>query len=352
MDIIEVEEENVAAMNLRFPPAKPSGKVVLNARNMTKKYGARTIIDNQSVEIDRGDKIAFIGKNGMGKTTFSRMLVGDVAYDSGEVELGYNVTVGYYAQHAADTIDPNDTVLEVVDRVAVGEIRTRLRDLLGCFLFKGDDVFKKVKVLSGGEKSRLALCRMILEPRNFLVMDEPTNHLDMLSKEILQNALKHYEGTVVVVSHDRDFLRGLTNKIFEFTKEGIKVHLDDIDKYLEKKNLEDMRAMELEKGKDKEAKVKAQSQPKDQKPANSQPSPDNSKEISRIKKALGQAEQQIEKLEKEIELIDNQLKIPDHYNKLTADPNFFINYDGLKKQLDAEMQKWENLGAELENASK
>jgi ATP-binding cassette subfamily F protein 3 len=144
MDIIEVEEENVAAMNLRFPPAKPSGKVVLNARNMTKKYGTRTIIDNQTIEIDRGDKIAFIGKNGMGKTTFSRMLVGDVAYDAGEVELGYNVTVGYYAQHAADTIDGNDTVLEVVDRVAVGDVRAKLRDLLGCFLFKGTVGWRKI----------------------------------------------------------------------------------------------------------------------------------------------------------------------------------------------------------------
>jgi ATP-binding cassette subfamily F protein 3 len=353
MDIIEVEEENVATMNLRFPPAKPSGKVVLNARNMTKKYGTRTIIDNQTIEIDRGDKIAFIGKNGMGKTTFSRMLVGDVAYDAGEVELGYNVTVGYYAQHAADTIDGNDTVLEVVDRVAVGDVRAKLRDLLGCFLFKGDDVFKKVKVLSGGEKSRLALCRMILEPRNFLVMDEPTNHLDMLSKEILQNALMNYEGTVVVVSHDRDFLRGLTNKIFEFTKEGIKVHLDDIDAYLEKKNLDDMRAMEMEKSKDKEAKAKTQSPAKDAKTATSHQSPATSdKEISRIKKALGISEQTIEKLEKEIELIDNQLKIPDHYQKLTADPNFFTNYEGLKKQLDSEMQKWESLGAELEKAGK
>ena len=349
MDIIEVEEENVAAMNLRFPPAKPSGKVVLNARNMTKKYGERTIIDNQTIEIDRGDKIAFIGKNGMGKTTFSRMLVGDVDYDAGEVELGYNVTVGYYAQHAADTIDGNDTVLEVVDRVAVGDIRAKLRDLLGCFLFKGDDVFKKVKVLSGGEKSRLALCRMILEPRNFLVMDEPTNHLDMLSKEILQDALKNYEGTVVVVSHDRDFLRGLTNKIFEFTKEGIKVHLDDIDAFLEKKNLEDMRALETERGKDKEAKAKNQAKETKAAPANSQQSTANSdKEISRIKKAIGISEQNIEKLEKEIALIDDQLKIPDHYQKLTADPKFFINYEATKKQLDAEMKKWEELGAELE----
>jgi len=195
---------------------------------------------------------------------------------------------------------------------------------------------------------------MILEPRNFLVMDEPTNHLDMLSKEILQSALKHYEGTVVVVSHDRDFLRGLTNKIFEFTKEGIKVHLDDIDAFLEKKNLDDMRALESEKSKNQESRAKSQEpKAKSQSTANGQQATAaNDKEINRIKKALGQSEQTIEKLEKEIELIDNQLKLPDHYQKLTADPNFFTNYDGLKKQLDAEMQKWESLGAELEKASR
>ena len=184
-------------------------------------------------------------------------------------------------------------------------------------------------------------------------MDEPTNHLDMLSKEILQSAMKHYEGTVVVVSHDRDFLRGLTNKIFEFTKEGIKVHLDDIDAFLEKKNLEDMRALESEKSKDKEARAKAQEpKAKIQDTNTKQQAPDNSKEINRIKKALGISEQTIEKLEKEIELIDNHLKIPDHYQKLSADPQFFVNYEGLKKQLEAEMQKWENLGAELEKAGK
>jgi ATP-binding cassette subfamily F protein 3 len=185
------------------------------------------------------------------------------------------------------------------------------------------------------------------------VMDEPTNHLDMLSKEILQSALKHYEGTVVVVSHDRDFLSGLTNKIFEFTKEGIKVHLDDINAFLEKKNLEDMRALESEKSKDKEARAKNQ-EPKAKalNTDNKHPATDNSKEISRIKKALGISEQTIEKLEKEIELIDNQLKIPDHYNKLTADPNFFKNYEATKKLLDAEMQKWEGLGVELEKAEK
>jgi ATP-binding cassette subfamily F protein 3 len=217
MDRIEVEEEDVSGMNLRFPAAQASGKTVLVAKNIVKRYNDKPVINNQSVQIDRGDKIAFVGKNGMGKTTFSRMLVNDLKMDSGEVELGHNVTIGYYAQHAADSMDGNDTVLDVVDRVAVGDIRTKLRDLLGCFLFKGDDVFKKVKVLSGGEKGRLALCKMILEPRNFLVMDEPTNHLDMLSKEILKNALNAFEGTIIIVSHDRDFLHGLTTKTFEFT---------------------------------------------------------------------------------------------------------------------------------------
>jgi ATP-binding cassette, subfamily F, member 3 len=354
MAIIEVEEEDVAAMNLRFPPSKPSGKVALTATHMTKKYGDRAVIDDQSVEIMRGDKIAFIGKNGMGKTTFSRMLVGDLAYDSGTVEEGYNVTLGYYAQHAADNMDGNDTVLDVVDRVAVGDVRAKLRDLLGCFLFKGDEVFKKVKVLSGGEKSRLALCRMILEPRNMLVMDEPTNHLDMLSKEILKNALINYEGTVIVVSHDRDFLQGLTNKIYEFTKEGIKEHLDDIEAFLAKKNLEDMRALESEKTKSQEAKKGQDTKVKNQATNNNatvsttkQPTADNTKELNRLKKLLGQQEIQIAKLEEQIGSIDSQLKDSAQYTKLAADPSFFTKYEDLKKQLDTEMNKWEETGAAL-----
>lgn len=243
MEIIEVEIEDASAMNLKFPPAQASGKLVVDAKDIVKKFGEKTVINKQSVMIDRGDKIAFVGKNGMGKTTFSRMLVGDLGFDSGEVTLGHNVTVGYYAQHAADSMDGNDTVLDVVDRVATGDIRTKLRDMLGCFLFKGDDVYKKVKVLSGGEKGRLALCKMILEPRNLLVMDEPTNHLDLLSKEILKNAIKQFEGTVILVSHDRDFLQGLTNKAFEFTKDGIKEHIGDINDFLEKKQMEDMRLL-------------------------------------------------------------------------------------------------------------
>jgi ATP-binding cassette subfamily F protein 3 len=341
MDIIEVDEENVAAMNLRFPAAQPSGKVVMTAKNIVKKFGNKTVINNQSVQIDRGDKIAFVGKNGMGKTTFSRILVGDLNFDSGTIEPGYNVSIGYYAQHAADSMDGNDTVLDVVDRVAVGDIRTKLRDLLGCFLFKGDDVFKKVKVLSGGEKGRLALCKMILEPRNLLVMDEPTNHLDMLSKEILKNALNMFEGTLIIVSHDRDFLHGLTNKTFEFTKDGIKEHLGDINDFLEKKQMEDMRMLAK---RDEEKKSESKVQKTESKSAENSK---RDKELKKIKSDLEKCENKIEELETTIKALDEKLQDAEQFQQITKDPDFFGNYDKLKKQLEAEMEKWEQLSAQL-----
>lgn len=340
MDIIEVDEENVAAMNLRFPPSQASGKVAMTAKNITKAYGDKMVINNQSVQIDRGEKIAFVGKNGMGKTTFSRMMVGDLAFDKGEIEPGYNVTIGYYAQHAADSMDGNDTVLDVVDRVAVGDIRTKLRDLLGCFLFKGDDVFKKVKVLSGGEKGRLALCKMILEPRNFLVMDEPTNHLDMLSKEILKKALNQFEGTVIIVSHDRDFLSGLTTKTLEFTKQGIKEHLGDINDFLAKKQLEDVRLLSK---RDEEKKI-------DTKKVEAKPVADNKdreKEQKKIKADLDKCEKRIEELEATIKGLDAKLQDANQFQELSKDPEFFANYDKLKKQLEAEMEKWEELSGKV-----
>ncbi len=333
MERIEVEEDKVFAMNLRFPVAQPSGKLVITADKLSKSFGPKRVIQEQSVEIYRGEKVAFIGKNGMGKTTYSRMMIGDIPFDQGEVTLGHNVTVGYYAQHAADTIDGNDTVLDVVDKVAVGDIRTKLRDLLGCFLFTGDDVYKKVKVLSGGEKSRLALCRLILEPRNFLVLDEPTNHLDLVSKEILKNAVKNFEGTVLVVSHDRDFLSGLTTKLFEFTPEGIKEHLDGIDEFLEKKNVENMRAFEkVEKPVAQKQEAKAEDT-----------SADKDKEAQRVKKQIGQLEQKIEKLEKSIAEYDEQLQNPQQYAILTADTQFFTKYENLKKELETTMAEWERL---------
>ncbi|MFM2307799.1 MAG: hypothetical protein RLZZ367_2468 [Bacteroidota bacterium] len=337
MERVEVEEEDASAMNLRFPPAQASGKVVLVAENISKSYGEKKVITNQSFQIDRGDKIAFVGKNGMGKTTLTRILVDGLSHE-GTFTLGHNVTVGYYAQHAADSMDPMNTVLDTVDRVAVGDIRTKLRDMLGCFLFKGEDVFKKVKVLSGGEKGRLALCKMILEPRNFLVLDEPTNHLDIMSKEILKNAIKQFEGTVIIVSHDRDFLHDLTTKTFEFTKDGIKQHIGDINDFLEKKQVEDMRLLAK---KDEVKKPEVKTQKVEEK------KPDPAKDTKKIKAEIEKSEKKIADLEGQIADLDKKLQDSNQFAELNKDPNFFSNYESLKKQLEAEMANWEKLSEQL-----
>jgi len=343
MDIIEVEEENLSAMNLRFPHAQASGKTVVEAKHISKSFGEKVVIKDQSFQIERGEKIAFVGKNGMGKTTLTRILVDGLQHE-GKFTLGHNVTVGYYAQHAADSMDVNDTVLEVVDRVATGDMRTKLRDMLGAFLFKGDDVFKKVKVLSGGEKGRLALCKMILEPRNFLVLDEPTNHLDIMSKEILKSALNQFEGTIIIVSHDRDFLHALTNKTYEFTKDGIKEHLGDINEFLEKKQLEDMRMLakkdEVKKPEPTKATAKADAKTNEDKK-------DKEKETKKLKTDIEKCEKRIAELEGQIADLDQKLQDPKQFQELTQKPDFYKGYDDLKKQLDAEMTKWEQLSEAL-----
>ena len=339
MDIIEVEEEDASAMNLRFPHSQASGKTVVEAKHITKAFGEKMVINNQTFNIDRGEKIAFVGKNGMGKTTLTRIMVDGLDHE-GTLKFGHNVTVGYYAQHAADSMDGNDTVLEVVDRVATGDIRTKLRDMLGCFLFKGDDVFKKVKVLSGGEKGRLALCKMILEPRNFLVLDEPTNHLDMMSKEILKNALKQFEGTMVIVSHDRDFLHDLSTKTFEFTKDGIKEHIGGINEFLEKKQLEDMRMLakkdEVKKPEPKAKAPEANNNTAEQKK-------EKEKEAKKLKADIEKCETKIAELELEVATLDKKLQDPIQFQELVKDTNFYTNYDQLKKRLEAEMARWEKL---------
>lgn len=237
-------------------------------------------------------------------------------------------------------MDGNDTALDVVDRVAVGDIRTKLRDMLGCFLFKGEDVFKKVKVLSGGEKGRLALCKMILEPRNFLVLDEPTNHLDIVSKEILKNAIRQFEGTVVIVSHDRDFLHNLTTKTFEFTKQGIKEHIGDINDFLEKKQMEDMRLLAK---RDEEKKVEVKTQKTETKPFENS----RDKDLKKVKSELDKCEKKIEELEATIKSLDEKLQNAEQFQQITKDPQFFGNYDKLKKQLEAEMENWEVLSKQL-----
>ncbi|MES2620068.1 MAG: ABC-F family ATP-binding cassette domain-containing protein [Bacteroidota bacterium] len=343
MDRVEVEEEDASAMNLKFPGAQASGKTVVEAKHISKSFGEKKVIVDQSFQIDRGEKIAFVGKNGMGKTTLTRILVDGLNHE-GTFTLGHNVTVGYYAQHAADSMDGKDTVLEVVDRVATGDIRTKLRDMLGAFLFKGDDVFKKVKVLSGGEKGRLALCKMILEPRNFLVLDEPTNHLDMMSKEILKNAVKQFEGTVIIVSHDRDFLHDLTTKTFEFTREGIKQHIGDINDFLAKKQVEDMRLL-AKKDEVKKPEVKSKTQ---ENTVSADKSKEKEKEVKKLKTDIEKSEKKISELETQISNTDKKLLNSEQYTLLTKDPNFFSNYELLKKQLESEMKNWESLSAQLE----
>ena len=233
MDIIEVEEMDKSAIHFKFPPAPHSGKVVVEANDLTKKYDEKIVLDKISFAVNKGEKIAFVGKNGEGKTTLSRVIVGEIPY-IGEMKLGHQVIIGYFAQNQAAMLDGEKTVFETIDDVAVGDIRPKIRAILGGFLFGAEEIDKKVKVLSGGEKSRLALAKLLLTPVNLLVLDEPTNHLDMQSKDILKNALLQFEGTLIVVSHDRDFLQGLTDKVYEFKRRHIKEYIGDVYDFLRK----------------------------------------------------------------------------------------------------------------------
>ncbi|MGB4928780.1 MAG: ABC-F family ATP-binding cassette domain-containing protein, partial [Chitinophagales bacterium] len=241
---IEVDDEETATIHFYFPKPQRSGKTVVTGKKVSKTYDVKLILDEIDFEINRGDKIAFVGKNGEGKSTLSKIIAGLEKY-TGEMELGHNVNLGYYAQNQAETLSGDDTVFDTIDKVAAGEMRSHIRTLLGAFLFGGEASFKKVKVLSGGEKSRLAMCKLLLEPYNLLVLDEPTNHLDMRSKDVLKNALNNFEGTVIVVSHDRDFLKGITNRVFEFKDKKIKEHIGDIYDYLEAKKISSLAELEL-----------------------------------------------------------------------------------------------------------
>ena len=244
LERIEIDLEDKAALAVKFPPAPRSGQVVFEAKEAKIGYGTKVIVDNVNVIVERGEKIAFVGRNGEGKTTLMRVITGELEPISGSAKLGYNVDMGYFAQNQEDVLDKNDTVEGTLDKIAVGEIRTKLRDILGAFLFKGEDVDKKVAVLSGGERARLAMAKLILKPYNLLALDEPTNHMDLLSKDILKQALQRYDGTLIIVSHDRDFLDGLVNKIYEFKDGRVKEHLGGVNDFLERKRLENLTDLE------------------------------------------------------------------------------------------------------------
>ena len=341
---IEIDEDDNAAMRFRFPEPPRAGAVVVESSNLSKSYGPKHVLDNLEFEIARGEKIAFVGKNGEGKSTLSRILAGLENY-GGTLNLGYNVHIGYHAQNQADVLNGEKTVFQTIDDEAAGEMRTKVRALLGAFLFSGESVDKKVKVLSGGEKSRLALAKLLLEPINFLIMDEPTNHLDMRSKEILKDALLNYTGTLVIVSHDRDFLQGLTQKVFEFRNKGVKEHIGDVYEYLKSRKIENLSELEKKKKDAKDAKeevVAVKEVPK----LSFEEKKQLDREINKLEKQISNSETRIEELEKKKTDTENKLSDPANLDKQTQ---LLAMYEADKKELDKEMKKWEDAIAELEN---
>ena len=348
LEIVEVDEGDNSAIRFTFPPAARAGKVVVEANNLKKSYGEKVIFSKIDYMIERQEKIAFVGRNGEGKSTMMKLIAGIEKYD-GTLTTGHNVDIGYYAQNQAEEMDPNKTVFQTIDDIAVGEIRKNVRSLLGSFLFGGDDVDKKVKVLSGGEKARLAMCKLLLHPYNLLLLDEPTNHLDMRSKDVLKNALLKYDGTMIVVSHDRDFLQGLTNKVFEFKNGSIKPHIGDVNEYLNNRKI--VALSELEK------KEKVSVQPNNSIPKNDSSNADRElkkqkeNELKQLQNKISKSESEISKLEIEIKNFDDKLLDPEQYNAIMKDADAFAKYEALKKTLEAEMKKWEDLQEQIEKIS-
>ncbi|WP_295960113.1 ribosomal protection-like ABC-F family protein [uncultured Alistipes sp.] len=344
LDRIEIEEEDLATLNIKFPPAPRSGQIVAEINDAGMSFGAKHVFSGANFIIEKGDKIALVGRNGEGKTTLARMLVGQLAPTEGAVRLGANVNIGYYAQNQDDLMDGEFTVYDTLDRVAVGDIRTRLRDILGAFLFRGEDIDKKVKVLSGGERARLAMARMMLEPRNLLVLDEPTNHMDMRSKDILKNAIMKYDGTVVVVSHDREFLDGMVQKIYEFRNGGVREYLGGIYYFLEKRKLESLQEIER---RDAPVKSEVSAAPKPDAAVSGKLSYEQRKEQEKLLRKLRRA---VETIEAELAGIEKQIAAYDAKFAAAAeyDETDFKAYNELKARYDHQMHEWEKASYELE----
>ncbi|HEY4786275.1 MAG TPA: ATP-binding cassette domain-containing protein [Bacteroidales bacterium] len=339
---IEVDEEDNTAINIKFPPAPRSGTIVVEAKNASKSYGNKVILNEIDFVIERGEKVAFVGKNGEGKSTFIKMIMRQLDF-TGHCKTGHNVAVGYFAQNQDELMDENITVLDTIDQVAVGDIRTKIRDLLGAFLFRGEDVDKKVKVLSGGERSRLAMVKLMLQPVNLLVLDEPTNHLDMRSKDILKQALISYDGTLIVVSHDREFLDGLVDKVYEFRDHKIKEHLGGIYEFLQKRKLENLAELE------KKSKPVVEQTPKESTGVKTDylEKKELDKAIRKVNQQILASEQRIEQLEKELAAITEMLSNPDRIEK-GKEEKLYLRHGEVEKLLTAEMITWEQWNAELE----
>jgi ATP-binding cassette subfamily F protein 3 len=341
MDVVQIDDQDKSAMHFKFPPAPHSGKVTLELNNVSKSYGEKNILNNINLLIPRGEKIAFVGRNGEGKSTLSKIIAGVLDYE-GEVKLGHEVQIGYYAQNQQDMLDPDKTVFETLDDVATGDMRVKVKSLLGAFLFSGEAIEKKVKVLSGGEKARLSLAKMLLFPTNLLILDEPTNHLDMLSKDILKSALLQFDGTLIIVSHDRDFLQGLTNKVYEFRKPNIKEYIGDIYDFLEEKKMKELDDLN-KKQKSQPITENTVSQGKLDYELKKQ----NDREIKRIEREIKKIEEQIETLENEIAEMDNIMSSPDEHPDVNLDNDWYNLYGEKKNKLQALMEQWEEKAMSL-----
>ncbi|WP_189359405.1 ABC-F family ATP-binding cassette domain-containing protein [Algibacter mikhailovii] len=333
IDRIEVDEDDNSVMTLNFPVSITPGKVVVEAENISKNYGDNHVLKQVDLLIERDSKTAFVGQNGQGKSTLAKIIVGDIKYD-GNMKLGHNVQIGYFAQNQAEYLDGNKTVHDTMVDAANETNRSKVRDILGSFLFRGDEVDKYVRVLSGGERNRLALAKLMLQPFNVLIMDEPTNHLDIKSKNVLKEALKRFEGTLILVSHDRDFLQGLTNLVYEFKDHKLKQYLGDIDYYLEQRKVENLREVEKRTVVKETPKVKKQTSYEDQ------------KKIKSLNNKLSNVESKINQIEREIKAIDLELEV--NYEETTSKPDFFDTYQKKKKDLEDLMEKWEDIQMEIE----
>ena len=338
VELIEVDQDDNQAMNVRFAISKEPGKIVFEANELSKSYGEKQVLENVNLLIERNSRIAFVGQNGQGKSTLAKMMVGEIPF-KGHLKLGHNVEVGYFAQNQSEHLPPEKTVLEIMEDAATDGNRMRVRDMLGSFLFGGDAVDKKAKVLSGGERNRLALCKLLLAPFNVLIMDEPTNHLDIASKNVLKEALQSFKGTLILVSHDRDFLQGLTSTVYGFKDKEIKEYLGDIDYFLEQHQIENLREAE----KKTVVKVDKVSHKKEA----YQISKAQEKELKKLNNKRSKIETEIADLEAQITALD--LELAQNYEEVSARPNFFEKYKQKKKSLDSLMDDWETLEDSISN---
>jgi ATP-binding cassette subfamily F protein 3 len=343
MDVVEVEATDESSIHFRFPPAPHSGKIVLEGKNVCKDYPQKRVLHSLDFSVIKGDRLAFVGRNGEGKTTLSKIIAGVLDY-SGELKKGHNVVIGYYAQDQAEHLNPELTVFSTIDEIAVGGIRPRIKGILGGFLFCGDDTEKKVKVLSGGERSRLSIAKLLLTPANLLILDEPTNHLDMRSKDILKSALLQYNGTLIIVSHDRDFLQGLTNRVFEFRDGRIREHLGDIYDYLEQRKIRELSELE----KNTAAKKDAQPDTASDNKVSYEKKKESERDLRKIRNQISRSEDEIESLENSIILLEAKLAEPQKHQDRIKDGSLYKEYEEMKSRLGAEMERWEGLHSELE----